>query len=137
VLGLAGDLRVGEAQRGEAGGCVHLVSEPIPSLLGRRSVITQPVGLDDQAQVGPVEVDAKAVYAALGQRRRQAYAADERQEAPLELAVSQAQGLAIEQRAQRGHPSLPDPAVKRGPQPLGIDEVEPVGFVDGRLELRL
>ena len=52
---------VGEAQRGEAGGGVDLVASPVAGLLGGSTVITQPVGLDDEAQLGPVEVDAKAV----------------------------------------------------------------------------
>jgi hypothetical protein len=36
-----------EAQLGKPGGGVGLVAEPVPSLLGRRAVVAQAIGLDD------------------------------------------------------------------------------------------
>jgi hypothetical protein len=41
---------------------VGLVSAPIARLLGGRSVVAEAVGLDDEPEAGPEEVDAKAVH---------------------------------------------------------------------------
>jgi F0F1-type ATP synthase beta subunit len=43
------DLRVGEAQRDEAGSDVLLVADSVLRLLRGRAVVAQAVGLDDQA----------------------------------------------------------------------------------------
>ena len=64
-----GDLGVGEAERGHAGGGVGLVSAAVGCLLGRGAVKAPAVGLDDESEVGPEEVDAVAVDVLLGQGR--------------------------------------------------------------------
>lgn len=52
-------LLVGEAQGREAGGSVGLVAQMVPSLLGGSAVVAQAVGLDNQPQIRPKEVDSK------------------------------------------------------------------------------
>ncbi len=51
---------------------MRLVAQPVPSLLGRRAVVAQPVGLDDEAEVRPVEVDFELIHPLAGQRDGQA-----------------------------------------------------------------
>jgi hypothetical protein len=68
--------------------------------------VTQPVGLDDKAEVGPEEVDEVAVDPALSLRDRQAGATDQTQEAPLQLGVGEQKDAVAEQRPQRSHPTL-------------------------------
>jgi hypothetical protein len=61
VFWLVADLLVGEAQRREPGGGVHLVAHVIARLLGRSAMVEQAVSLDNQSQVWPKEVDLEAV----------------------------------------------------------------------------
>ena len=123
---------MGEAQRGEARRGVRLIAAPVTRLLRGRAVVAQAVGLDHEAEVRPVEVDAEAVEPLLGQRRRQARPPGDREKAALELRVGQGEGVAVEQLAQGGGATRPG---ERRAQALRIDEVEPVGLVDRGLEL--
>ena len=68
VVGPVEDLGVGEAQGAEAGPRVGLVATEVDRLLGGGPVMAEAVGLDDEAEVGPEEVDAVAAEAALRRR---------------------------------------------------------------------
>src|SRR6266446_3999686 len=89
VAGLEADLSVGEAERCEPGRGVRLVAHAVPRLLCGRAVVAQPVGFDDEAELGPVEVHVEAVQAAPGLRFREPGPADQWEEAALELGVRQ------------------------------------------------
>jgi hypothetical protein len=128
------DLGVGEAERRHAGGSVRLVALAISRLLRRRAVVSQPVGLDDQAELGPVEVDPEAVDAASRAGPGKARPTRYRQEAPLELGVGEREGAAVEEPSKRRDPAATGHPVERRPEPLGIHEPAPVGFVDRGLE---
>jgi hypothetical protein len=70
VIGVASNLPVGEAKAAEPGGGVPLIAKPITCLLGRRSVIAEPIGFDDKTKIGPEEVDLKPVHPLTGERQR-------------------------------------------------------------------
>lgn len=72
------DLVVGEPQRRQASRRVGLIATPVARLLGGRAVVAQPVGLDDQAEVRPEEVDSEVVEVSLRQRRGQTGAPGDR-----------------------------------------------------------
>lgn len=74
-----------ETELGKTGGGVGLVAEPVPRLLSGGAVIAETIGLDHQAEIGPVEVDFEAVYPRPCQRRRQASLTSQRKEAAFEL----------------------------------------------------
>ncbi len=57
VAPIVRDLPVREAQADESGGRQDLIAAPVACLLGRRAVVAEAVGLDDQAELRPVEVD--------------------------------------------------------------------------------
>jgi hypothetical protein len=69
MRGFERHLGVGEAQRGEPARGVRLIAQAIPGLLRRRAVVAEPVGLDDEPEVRPMEVDLVAAHAASGLRR--------------------------------------------------------------------
>jgi hypothetical protein len=128
-----GDLVVGEPQRGQARRHVGLIAAPVTRLLGGRAVVAQAVGLDDEAEVRPEEVDPEAVEPLLCEGRGQTRPPGDGEKAALELRVGEGEGVAVEEVAKGGSAT----AGKRRPQPLRIDEVEPVGCVDHGLELAL
>ena len=88
---------MGEAELGEAGGGVRLVAQPVPSLLGRRAVVAQPVRLDDKAEVRPVEIDFELVDELAGERNRQAGLGGQRQEPPFEFLLGETKGPPVEE----------------------------------------
>jgi hypothetical protein len=135
VLRIEADLGRREAQRGQSRDGVGLITPPVLRLLGRRPVVAQPVGLDHQAELRPVEVNAKAIQLDLGQRRRQAGASGKRQEKTLESGVGQGEGLSVEQVAQMTAAGPARAPLDRCPQILRVDQVESVSLVDGELEL--
>ena len=102
VTRLEAHLRAREAKRRESSGGVRLVPQAVPRLLGRRAVIAQAIGLDHQAEVGPVEVDLEAIDAA-GLRLRESGPPGEWQEASLELRVGEHERPPVERLAHRGH----------------------------------
>jgi len=71
VSGLEADLSAGEAQRRQTGSGVGLIAQAVPRLLGTGAVVAKAVGLHDEAEARPVEVDAIAVDHLAGQGRRQ------------------------------------------------------------------
>jgi sRNA-binding protein len=87
---------VREAQRQEAGVEVCLVAENVLSLLQGGAMEAKAVCLDDEAELLEVEVDSVAVHLDLGLGLREAGAPADREEALLELAVGEDEGVAVE-----------------------------------------
>jgi hypothetical protein len=113
---------------------VDLIPNPVAGLLGRRAVIADAVGLDDQPERAPVEVDLEAVDPGARLGQRQAGAAGDREESPLELGVGEGERATVEGLAQVGGARSPNGIDERGTEGLRIDEVELVGFVDRAFE---
>src|SRR5919106_6663489 len=113
---------------------MRLVSQPIPRLLGRGSGIAQTVGLDNESDVGPVEVDLKSVHLALGLGQGKPGFAGDRQESALELRVGERERLPIERLPKSGNARPAIEAAYRRSERLGIRQVALVGFVDRRLQ---
>jgi hypothetical protein len=67
---------VREPQWRDAARGVGLVADPVSGLLSGRAVVAQAVGLDDEAEVGPPEVDLEAVDVGAGRRLREPGLAD-------------------------------------------------------------
>ena len=128
------DLPVREPQLGEAGGRVDLVAEAVACLLSGSAVVTQAVGLDDEPELRPEEVDPEAVDVGAGLGERQPGRARQRLEAALELGVGEGEGAAVEQLAQSRETWAPCQRVQLAPQAFGIDEVLSVGLVDRGLQ---
>src|SRR4051794_16334807 len=93
------------------------------------------VGLDDQVEFGPEEVDAEAVDAVLRLRQREAGSPGDRQKEALEVAVGEDVGLAVEELAEPLQPAARRRHADHFAQRLGMDEVKLVGLIDGRFEL--
>jgi len=72
MLSVVFDLPVAEAEGREASCGVRLVADVIPSLGDRGSVIFEAVGLDDESEVGPEEIDLESIDMGFGLRLRQA-----------------------------------------------------------------
>ena len=134
MLRLESDLRVREAERRQTGGHMRLITEAIARLLRRRAVISKTVGLYDQTQIGPEEVDPEPVHLLARQRYWQARRRSERDEQALELRVGEAEGVAIKQLAQPRHTALAAKRIERAPQRLRIDQSLFVRLVDRTLE---
>jgi hypothetical protein len=66
-----------------------LIAETIACLLRWSAVVRQPVSLDDQAEIGPEEVDTEATDVLPRQRVWQSRFLDDAQEAALELGVGE------------------------------------------------
>lgn len=107
MVGLVRDLGMGEPQNSEAGGNQRLVPGPIPSLLLWRSVVSQPIGLDDQPELRPMEVHPETLHSLLGFRFGQPRAPNESQEPPFELGVRQGERASIELRRSDLTPAIP------------------------------
>ena len=101
------DLPVRESQRGKAGHRVGLIAKAVLSLLGGGSVVAEAVGLDDQAEGGPIEVDAETIDSLLCEGWAKTCPADDSQKTPLELRVGEHELATIEDFTQRTHPPLP------------------------------
>jgi hypothetical protein len=133
MAGLVPDLSVGEPQRGQTCGRMSLIAQAVASLLGRRAVVREAVGLDDKAEIGPEEVDAEAVHVLLGKGRREPCSRDQPQESPLELGIGEDKGSTVEDVTQGCNAGLASVGVERGPEGLGIDKLSLVGLIDRSL----
>jgi hypothetical protein len=111
-----------------------LVPHAVPGLLGRRPVEAQAVGLDDQAEIGPVEVDLEAVQPHARLWLRQPEVAHDPEEAALEFRVGQRERPAVENLSKGPDPGLARSVVQGFPKRLRIAEIALVGLVDRRLE---
>ena len=121
------DLGMGEAQGAKAGADVRLVAADVIRLLGRGPVMAEAVGLDDEAEVRPEEVDAMTAEARLGVWRRQPSGADQSEEAPLEGVLGAAESLRVEDRLQSSQARPPRLAFEGCAQTMGADQVEAIG----------
>ena len=90
------DLPVREAKAGQARRRQRLIAHTVLGLLRGRAVITQAVGLDDEAQVRPIEVDPEATDVGLCAGFGETGTACDGQEVALELRVGESEGPAIE-----------------------------------------
>jgi hypothetical protein len=108
------NLRFREAQRGQSRHRVRLVPQAIARLLWR-AVVARSVGLDDQAEVWPVEVDPKAIHDRLHLRSRKPDCTDEPQEPQLQQGVGEARALLVQQRSQTDKPGSPGQQLDRRP----------------------
>ena len=84
MIGLELHLSPSKPERRQSGGGVRLVAQAVPGLLGRRAMVSQAVGLDDQPEIGPVEIDLVAVESLLRLGSRKTGLADYREEEALE-----------------------------------------------------
>ncbi len=96
MVGVVRDLAVGEAERRQAGGEVGLVPLAILRLLGRSAVVGEPVGLDDESEIRPEEVDAMTRNRLLGEGKAEAGSGDEADLLAERLRVDPIQGPAGE-----------------------------------------
>jgi hypothetical protein len=128
------DLPVVEAQGREAAGGVGLVAEEVAGLLGGGAVVAHAVGLDHEAEVGPVEVDFEAVDPPFGERLGKAGGEGQRSEEDFELAVGEAEGVAVEHLAEAPHARFARALVEPEAEHLRVDPVEDVGLIDEALQ---
>jgi hypothetical protein len=78
-------------------------------------VIAQAVGLDHQAEFGPVEVDLEAVDPFAGSRLAESGGPHDRQELALEIGRCEDEGVAVEQLAYLHDSATPRVALDRRP----------------------
>jgi hypothetical protein len=100
VLRFVVDLLVREAQLRHPRGGVRLIAEAVPGLLGRRAVVAQPIGLDNEGKIGPVEVDLESVDPLFRQRQWQADLLGQGQKAAFQLVAGEPEGAPIEHGAE-------------------------------------
>ncbi|HEU4739615.1 MAG TPA: hypothetical protein VFS54_11145 [Solirubrobacterales bacterium] len=112
-----------------------LVAEPVASLLGRRSVVAQPIGLDHQAQVRPVEVDFEFVHPLAGERHRQAGLGGQRHKAPFQFLLGEPKSPPVEDLAEPGNARLTGPRVESAANPGRVGKVVFVSLVDHPLDI--
>jgi hypothetical protein len=113
---------------------VDLVAEGVAGLGGGSAVVAPAVGLDDEAEAGPVEVDLEAIDDLFGERGWETGGRGKRPEEDFEFVVGETEGMAVEERAQRPNARLARVAVEGGAQRIRIDSVALVGLVDGPLQ---
>jgi hypothetical protein len=65
VVGLVTHLCVSESQRNQARPDVGVITEPIPRLLSRGAVVSKTIGLNNESQRRPVEIDFEPIDQAL------------------------------------------------------------------------
>src|SRR4051794_7595992 len=114
---------------------MDLVAQPVLRLLRGSAVIAQAVGLYNESELWPVEVDAEAVQPPLSFGLWETGLAGDRHEALLVHGVGHREGAVVEKLAERPRAWTGLGVVERLAQRLGIDEVELVGLVDGPLGL--
>jgi hypothetical protein len=135
VVGAVEDLGVGEAQRPQSGARMGLVAAQVDLLLGGGAVVAEAVGLDDEAELRPEEVDAIATEPPLGGGRGKSRVADDREEPALQRVLGAAEGLRVEDPLEAAEPGAARLAIQRRPQPMRADQVEPVRLVDRVFDL--
>ena len=133
MAGFVLDLVVGEAERGEAGGGVGLEAEGVAGLGRGGAVVAPAVGLDDEAEVGPEEVDLELVdrlWSAASADRRLWRAGGR----AVQLVVGEAEGVLVEHVAKGANARLARVVLEGLAERVGIDHVALVGLVDRPLE---
>jgi hypothetical protein len=97
---------VGEAEDGQASGHVRLIAQPVLGLRRGRAVISQAVGLDHKAELGPMEVNLEPIDPLFAQRLRQSRRPGDRPKEDLEVRIREQERMAVEQLPQRPHTRL-------------------------------
>jgi hypothetical protein len=135
VLPLVPNLSVGKPQNCEAGCHQDLISHSILCLLCCRPVVTQPIRLHDQLELGPEEVHPKATHSLLRLWRWETRSSNEPEETSLELRVGKSKCPPIEDSPKRWGTSQASVLVQCGAQGLRIRQPQLVRLVDGCLQL--
>src|SRR3982750_968090 len=125
---------MGETERGQAGRGVGLRAEGVAGLGGRGAVIAPAVGLNNEAQVRPEEVDLELVDHVFGQRGRQPRGGSERTKEPFQLVVRKAEGVLVEDVTEEAYARLARVLLKFPAQRVGVDHPELVRLVDRALQ---
>jgi hypothetical protein len=123
-----------EPQDHQAGRDMSLVTKPVSCLLTWRSVIAQPIGLNDQSELWPMEVDTEAVESLLSQWFRQSRGPNEPEEHPLKLRVCEPEGAPIEKATEGPDTGEPPVCVELRPERFSVNPTEFVCLVYGRLK---
>lgn len=97
-------------------------------------MIAKAVGLDDQSQVRPEEIDFVVVDHRFGDQLGNPSRAGDWAEEHLEVRVGEVERVAINEVPQRANASLSGEVLERRAQGLRIDQVVLVGLVYGPLE---
>jgi hypothetical protein len=111
-----------------------LIPLAVARLLCGRAVVPQPIGLDDQAELRPVEVHSESIHPLLRQRSGQAGPGDQPEEAALEFRVGEGERSPVEQLAKSRNSGTSAMVFDGCPERFGIDQAEPVRLVDGSLK---
>ena len=136
MLRLVANLLVSEAQRRVAGGEMFLIATTVAGLLRRRAVMAQPIGLDHEPQVGPEEVDPKAVEMLASERHGEPRPRRKRQKESLQFRVGEPKRAPVEQLPQPGNAPATPIALKPGTQILRINQIKPIRIVHRPLQTR-
>jgi hypothetical protein len=107
---------------------VRLVAPAVAQLLHLSAVIGEAVRLNDEAEVGPVEVDTAGTEVLLGSRQPDAVLPQDGEEAALEVGVRAA--VAGKRFSHHTNTREQRHFVERAFERLRIDEVQTIGFVD-------
>jgi hypothetical protein len=83
-----------------------LEAQGVAGLGGGGAVITPAIGLDDEAEVRPEEVDLESVDLDFGERGREPGCGGERAEEDFQIVVGEAEGVLVEDAAERADPGL-------------------------------
>ncbi len=134
LTGFVSHLPVREPETCQPRRGMGLIPAAIARLLDGSAVVGEAVGLDDQTQIAPVEVDDEPIQADAGLRLGQARAPRDREEPALQLRFGQYERVAVEEVAEHLDPALPRPRGELGSELIGADQVQLVGLVDGALE---
>jgi len=113
---------------------VLVVANRVAALGGGGAVVAESVGLDDEAERVPIEVDLEVVDDVLGHLGGQAGGDGDRTEEDFELGIGEQEGVLVEEAAEGLYARFAGVVVEPGAKRLGIDQVELVGVVDGTLE---
>jgi hypothetical protein len=85
---------------------VGLIAKPVARLGCRGSVVAEAVRLDDEAEVGPEEVDLEAVHPCFRSWWREASAFCDRPKENLQGRVGQPEGVSVEEAAKTANPGF-------------------------------
>ncbi|HUB98352.1 MAG TPA: hypothetical protein VMS11_00855 [Solirubrobacterales bacterium] len=113
---------------------MELKAQRVTGLGGGGAVIAPAVGLDEEAQGGPEEVDFEVVDEDFGQLEGERCRERDRAKEEFQFLVREPEGVAVEDLAKPLDPGLAGIAVQSLAQLIRIDVVALVGLVDGALE---
>lgn len=111
-----------------------LIAKSVARLLPGRSVISQPVRLDNKAELGPEEVDAEAAHPCARLWCVQPRPPSERQKPALQLRVRKYEGVAIEKCSQGRDTGAPRDVIEGRVENVRVDQITLVGLADRAFE---